>query len=131
MSLTVRKLLVRVVAPVVMLAALVLSAGTVHAQAQPEGQAAASAPAAAGGEANLVVPDLATVQFHGWNGHALLMSGLVVCALGLMFSLVIFTQLKNLPVHASMREVSELIYETCKTYPVSYTHLTLPTIYSV
>src|SRR5258705_11362691 len=113
MSLTVRKVLVRAVAPIVIVAALAAMAGTVLAQAQPEGQAAASAPAAAGGEANLVVPDLGTVQFHGWNGNRLLMSGLVVCALGLMFSLVIFTQLKNLPVHASMREVSELIYETC------------------
>ena len=44
------------------------------------------------------------------------MVGLVVCAAGLIFGLMIFVQLKNLPVHSSMREVSELIYETCKTY---------------
>jgi K(+)-stimulated pyrophosphate-energized sodium pump len=69
-----------------------------------------------GGEANLVLPDLRTVQFLGLDGHTLLLFGLVVCALGLLFGLVIYTQLKNLPVHESMREVSELIYETCKTY---------------
>ena len=74
----------------------------------------------AGGEANLVVPDLSTVEFLGGiNGRTLLMSGLVVCALGLLFGLMTFTQLKNLPVHPAMLEVSELIYETCKTYLVT------------
>ena len=72
-----------------------------------------------GGEANLVLPDLSTVDFHGVNGHSLLMAGLLVCALGLGFGLLVFTQLKSLPVHASMREVSELIYETCKTYLIT------------
>ena len=120
MSLTVRKLLVRIAAPVVMVAALaVLATSTVHAQpAQPGAQAAATAAPAegAGGEANLKLPDLSSVTFHGINGHLLLMSGLVVGAFGLLFGLVTFTQLKNMPVHASMLEVSELIYETCKTY---------------
>src|SRR5213593_4946445 len=51
--------------------------------------------------------------------RALLMWGLVVCALGLVFGMVIFSQLKNLPVHAAMREISELIYETCKTYLIT------------
>src|SRR6185437_4234589 len=51
----------------------------------------------------------------GIDGRTLLMAGLLVCALGLGFGLQIY-QLKNLPVHSSMREVSELIYETCKTY---------------
>ncbi len=69
-----------------------------------------------GGEASLVLPDLATVDFRGVNGRSLLMGGLVVCALGMLFGWLTFTQLKSLPVHASMREVSELIYETCKTY---------------
>ncbi len=73
----------------------------------------------AGGEASLVLPDLSGVDFHGVNGRTLLMSGLVVCALGLLFGLMTFMQLKNLPVHASMLEVSELIYETCKTYLVT------------
>jgi len=72
-----------------------------------------------GGEANLVLPDLSIVTFGGVNGRTLLMGGLVVCALGLLFGLLTFTELKNLPVHASMREVSELIYETCKTYLVT------------
>ena len=70
----------------------------------------------AGGEAELVLPDLASVQFLGMNGRALLMSGLVVCVLGLLFGFMMFVQLKNLPVHSSMREISELIYATCKTY---------------
>ncbi len=70
-----------------------------------------------GGEANLKLPDLGTVSFvGGLDGHTLLLGGLVVCALGLLFGLVIYTQLKGLPVHQSMREISELIYETCKTY---------------
>ncbi|HEU5182050.1 MAG TPA: sodium-translocating pyrophosphatase [Candidatus Polarisedimenticolia bacterium] len=70
-----------------------------------------------GGEANLVLPDLSQVSFLGGiDGHTLLLVGLVVCALGLGFGMAIYAQLKNLPVHASMREISELIYETCKTY---------------
>jgi K(+)-stimulated pyrophosphate-energized sodium pump len=72
-----------------------------------------------GGEANLVLPDLSSVNFMGLNGHMLLMIGLLFCIGGLLFGLVIFTQLKNLPVHRSMREMSELIYETCKTYLVT------------
>jgi K(+)-stimulated pyrophosphate-energized sodium pump len=74
---------------------------------------------AGGGEANLTLPDLSTVNFFGMNGHALLMIGLLFCAAGLLFGLVIFEQLKNMPVHRSMREMSELIYETCKTYLVT------------
>src|SRR5436853_6785700 len=120
MSMTVRKLLVRVGAPVVIVAALLAAAGIVHAQpARPAGQAAAAAGEAGGGEATLTLPDLSTVSFRGVNGQSLLMGGLVVAALGLVFGLVAFTQLKNLPVHSSMREVSELIYETCKTYLIT------------
>ncbi|MDE3167931.1 MAG: sodium-translocating pyrophosphatase [Acidobacteriota bacterium] len=71
----------------------------------------------ASGEANLKLPRLDTVQFLGGiSGSTLLMAGLLVSALGLIFGLLIFTRLKNMPVHQSMREVSELIYETCKTY---------------
>ncbi len=74
----------------------------------------------AGGEANLVLPDLKSVVFiGGMNGYTLLAIGLIFCALGLLFGLMIYTQLKNLPVHRSMLEVSELIYETCKTYLVT------------
>src|SRR5262245_38153888 len=75
-------------------------------------------PAHAGGEANLVVPDLTSQQFLGMSGRSLLMSGLVVCALGLLFGLVMYSQLRNMRVHEAMREMSELIYETCKTYLV-------------
>ncbi len=72
---------------------------------------------AATGEANLKLPDLGTVTFlNGIKGSTLLMAGLGVSALGLIFGLMIFNRLKNMPVHGSMREVSELIYETCKTY---------------
>ena len=81
---------------------------------EPAGTAEVHRP---GGEANLVLPDLSQVTFLGGiDGHTLLMVGLVVSALGLVFGLVIYGQLKNLPVHQSMREISELIYETCKTY---------------
>jgi K(+)-stimulated pyrophosphate-energized sodium pump len=79
----------------------------------------AVAPRAEGGEANLVVPDLSQAQFLGVSGRALLMSGLVVCALGLVFGLIIYSQLRNMRVHESMREISELIYETCKTYLIT------------
>jgi K(+)-stimulated pyrophosphate-energized sodium pump len=74
---------------------------------------------AGGGEANLTLPDLSTVSFFGMDGHALLTIGLLFCAGGLLFGLAIYVQLKNLPVHRSMREISELIYETCKTYLVT------------
>ena len=74
----------------------------------------------AGGEASLHLPDLSQVSFVGGvNGHTLLLVGLAFCAAGLLFGLTIYTQLKNLPVHRSMREISELIYETCKTYLVT------------
>jgi K(+)-stimulated pyrophosphate-energized sodium pump len=69
-----------------------------------------------GGEAALKLPDLSNVTFLGIDGHKLLLVGLVFCFLGLMFGLAIYIQLKNLPVHRSMKEISELIYETCKTY---------------
>ena len=70
-----------------------------------------------GGEANLILPDLRLVTFLGGiDGHSLLLSGLAVSAAGLVFGLIIYAQLKSLPVHETMRDVSELIYETCKTY---------------
>src|SRR2546426_49722 len=72
-----------------------------------------------GGEAALKLPDLSQVTFLGIDGHKLLLVGLLFCFLGLMFGLAIYIQLKNLPVHRSMREISELIYETCKTYLIT------------
>ncbi|MGA3075975.1 MAG: sodium-translocating pyrophosphatase [Bryobacteraceae bacterium] len=71
-----------------------------------------------GGEASLHLPDLSSARFLGGiiDGHALLMFGLIFCALGMIFGLIIYMRLKNMAVHKSMLEVSELIYETCKTY---------------
>jgi K(+)-stimulated pyrophosphate-energized sodium pump len=77
---------------------------------------------AGGGEGNLVLPDLRAVNFvnfFGLNGHALLTIGLLFCAGGLLFGMAIYVQLKNMPVHRTMLEISELIYETCKTYLVT------------
>src|SRR5438874_1473360 len=97
---------------VLALVALV-AAPTVLAQAP-------SAPAQhGGGEASLKIPDLGQVHVGGIGGRTLLTLGLGVCVLGLVFGLVIFSQLKNLPVHESMREISELIYEACKTYLIT------------
>ena len=77
-----------------------------------------AAPAAAS-EAELVMPDLGSVSFLGVPGSTLLLGGLFVCLLGLAFGLAMYTQLKRMAVHRSMREISELIYETCKTYLVT------------
>jgi len=70
-------------------------------------------------EAELKLPDLHQVSFQGISGFDLLLGGLVVCVLGMLFGLVMYRQLKSLPVHRSMREISELIYETCKTYLIT------------
>jgi K(+)-stimulated pyrophosphate-energized sodium pump len=75
-----------------------------------------SAVTASASEAHLILPDVGSADFMGYTGRQLLMSGLVVCALGAVFGLVMFFRLRNLPVHRSMREVSELIYQTCRTY---------------
>jgi K(+)-stimulated pyrophosphate-energized sodium pump len=70
-----------------------------------------------GGEANLVLPELDQVTFlNGINGHNLLLFGIVICVLGLGFGLAIYMNLQRMPVHRAMREISELIYATCKTY---------------
>jgi K(+)-stimulated pyrophosphate-energized sodium pump len=88
------------------LAALLLLAAPTMRAAQAEG----------GGEANLRLPDLSSVSFLGMNGHKLLLFGILICIFGLAFGMTIFMRLKNMPVHKAMREISELIYETCKTY---------------
>src|SRR2546421_2731734 len=72
-----------------------------------------------GGEANLKLPDLSQVNFLGVDGHKLLLIGILFYVFGLCFGLTIYTRLKNLPVHRAMREISELIYETCKTYLIT------------
>lgn len=98
-----------------LLAVVILTSLSPVAMAQPAGQAAQG-----GGEASLHMPDLTQATFlGGTNGRTLLMYGLAVCALGLLFGLLTFSQLKNLPVHRSMLEISELIYETCKTYLIT------------
>jgi len=78
---------------------------------------AGGSPLLAQGEAELKLPDLSTVSFFGGiSGPTLLIGGLGVSVLGLIFGLMMYTHLRNLPVHESMLEISELIYETCKTY---------------
>jgi len=93
--------------------ATVLFVAAATALAQPAGEA--------GGEASLKLPDLSSVSFLNGaiNGHSLLLIGILFCIFGLGFGMVIYMRLKNLPVHRSMREISELIYETCKTYLVT------------
>src|SRR4051812_1044845 len=73
---------------------------------------------ASASEAGLRIPDLNSQKFFGGSigGATLLLSGLVVCAAGPAFGLGIKGQLNRLPVHPLMREVSETIYATCKTY---------------
>ena len=74
-----------------------------------------------GGEANLKLPDLHSVSFlnNSIDGHKLLLIGILFCIFGLLFGLTIYVRLKNLAVHRAMLEISELIYETCKTYLVT------------
>ncbi len=75
-----------------------------------------------GGEANLKLPDLTQVRFLGQpgiNGHSLLMYGPLFCFLGMLFGFIMYVHLKGLPVHRSMSEVSQLIWETCKTYLIN------------
>jgi K(+)-stimulated pyrophosphate-energized sodium pump len=95
-------------------------APTAQAAIQAPGQAAPAAAHEAGGEASLKLPDMKSVSFlGGTSGYKLLSIGLIFCGLGWLFGLMIYVQLKNLPVHRSMREISELIYETCKTYLIT------------
>ena len=113
MNVTVQRLVSRLTLMATFVGVLALAPPMAFA-AQPEATTASR-----GGEAALVVPDLSSVDFLGVDGHTLLLSGLVVCALGLLFGLMSFNRLKNMPVHKSMLEVSELIYETCKTYLIT------------
>jgi K(+)-stimulated pyrophosphate-energized sodium pump len=82
------------------------SPGRVCAQSAPQ----------AGSEATLQLPDFTKVQFLGVDGHRLLLFGIIFCILGLLFGWIMYTRLKNLPAHTSMKEMSQLIWETCKTY---------------
>ncbi|MDR0847775.1 MAG: sodium-translocating pyrophosphatase [Propionibacteriaceae bacterium] len=70
---------------------------------------------AGGGEANLTLPEaLRDGSVAMWPLYV----GLVLCVLGLLFGVWTYSRLKNLPVHESMKEISELIYTTCKAYLV-------------
>ena len=113
-SLTVLLLLLGALAPV----AVPLAAAQEPAQAAaPEHRP--------GGEVNIRLPDLNQGDFLGFTGHEILLSGLLVCVLGLLFGLWSYTRVKNLPVHRSMAEISELIYETCKAYMIQQGKLLL------
>jgi K(+)-stimulated pyrophosphate-energized sodium pump len=93
-------------------AAVLACSAAVFAQQPP--------PDSVGGEANLKLPDLSSVTFlNGIDGHKLLLFGILFCIFGLAFGLAIYSHLKNLPVHRSMLEISDLIYETCKTYLIT------------
>src|ERR1044071_7582950 len=118
---------------VLVLALLVLCVAAAHAQSVPTTSHPSANPSIAPqesktataheakSEANLVLPDLNAVSFLNGaiSGQKLLLWGLLICVLGLLFGVVIYIRLKNLPVHRSMKEISELIYETCKTYLVT------------
>ena len=69
-----------------------------------------------GGEANLRLPDLGSVSFAGVSGTTLLGVGMLICVLGLLFGIKTYSDLRRMPVHRSMREISELIYATCRAY---------------
>ncbi len=73
-----------------------------------------------GGEANLVLPRVGEAKFFNdkIDGYTLLLAGIVVSILGMVFGLAIYAQLKGLPVHKSMLDISELIYATCKSYMI-------------
>jgi K(+)-stimulated pyrophosphate-energized sodium pump len=106
---------------VLLMATVVLMSGmatAAMAQPVPVPETGAAVPHRPGGEASLVLPDVSQETFLGTDGHTLLTIGLGVCLLGMLFGLVTYVQLRNLPVHEAMREMSELIYETCKTYLV-------------
>jgi K(+)-stimulated pyrophosphate-energized sodium pump len=111
--------LMRGIAAVLLCVAAVSTAGVgaaAYAAQPPAESAAAPAPVRHGGEANLILPDLAQAHFMGVDGRTLLLYGLLVAVGGLLFGLFIYRDLKGQPVHAAMAEIGDLIYETCKTY---------------
>jgi K(+)-stimulated pyrophosphate-energized sodium pump len=74
--------------------------------------------AAFAGEADIKLPDVLSVSFLGGSltGAAILNFGLIVCAIGMIFGIMQYVQTKNLPAHKAMLDVSQTIWETCKTY---------------
>ena len=112
----------RVAAALLAMTLALVAAPVVAAAQEPAGQDHA-APAhagghAPGGEINIQLPDLNQGDFLGMTGHDILLSGLLVSVLGLLFGAWVYKGVQNLPVHRSMAEISELIYETCKAYLV-------------
>src|SRR5262245_48259738 len=97
---------------------------TASAQSHAPGETKmAAAPVAhkAGGEVNIIMPDLTNTKIKaeflgGQSGHNLLMIGIVISVLGMGFGMWIYMRLKGMPVHRSMLDISELIYATCKAY---------------
>jgi K(+)-stimulated pyrophosphate-energized sodium pump len=115
-----RRLLRALLVPWLAAAALTFVAASAHAGVVVETEASLATAHHGGGEASLVLPDLGRVHFLGsLPGNTLLTGGLLVCLLGLVFGLVIYRQLRAMPVHKAMLEISELIYETCKTYLIT------------
>ena len=110
----------------ILLLAIALAPAALPALAAQEPVQATGAPEhRPGGEVNLQLPDLNQGDFLGFTGHDILLSGILVCVLGLLFGLWSYTRVKSLPVHRSMAEISELIYETCKAYMVQQGKLLL------
>jgi len=77
-----------------------------------------AAGAALAGEADIVLPDLSQVGFLNGtlSGITILNAGLIICVIGMIFGIIQYVQTKNLPAHQSMLDVSQTIWETCKTY---------------
>ncbi|MDQ5985538.1 MAG: K(+)-stimulated pyrophosphate-energized proton pump [Syntrophus sp. SKADARSKE-3] len=75
-------------------------------------------PMAFAGEADIKLPDLTQISFMGGalSGIMILNLGLVICAIGMVFGWMQYVQTKNLPAHQAMLDVSQTIWETCKTY---------------
>ncbi len=70
-------------------------------------------------ELDLQLPSIATtynILGTQVSGLSLLYAGIGVCLLGMVFGLVEFNRVRALPAHSSMLNVSNIIYETCKTY---------------
>src|SRR6266540_1086251 len=115
----------RILAICLFVAAVMIATAPLLA-AQPETRpAAVPVEHKPGGEVNIHLPDLNQGDFLGFTGHQILLSGLVVCVLGLLFGAFTYANVRSLPVHRSMAEISDLIYETCKAYLVQQGKLLL------
>ncbi|MDR1484828.1 MAG: sodium-translocating pyrophosphatase [Planctomycetaceae bacterium] len=76
-------------------------------------------PFALGSEADIIIPHLSVGKFDtlfGINGWLLLFLGLSVVIVTLVISLYLFVEVRKLPVHKSMSNVSDVIFKTCSTY---------------